>query len=265
MLQPPLTKKERDDLLKLAADKLAERAKHRASDPDLALQLRQEATAAKEEYFDRLPVLVMSCCPYCEQPFLRSFDPFGLDGTWWESDRRRPGPPPCPHFCVLRGAVRFDDRPVLGPKTEAHTGPEVPYVIPRILDVDTMVAVLGELDVQPGHDVFTIAYFADVRPPVQELTADWPEKTFNYTTALGEPGFVIPVDPWDFELRPWIEKGKLRWCEPGSGNEKLAPADAGADACPYLDLPGRRERLVVSGPHVLGRGLPDGEPIGPAD
>jgi hypothetical protein len=40
----------------------------------------------EEEYFRRLPRLAMSCCPVCEKPLFRSFDPFGIDGLWWRSD-----------------------------------------------------------------------------------------------------------------------------------------------------------------------------------
>lgn len=264
MYLKPMTRVERDEIHETAVDLLRERVDALMNnEEEKALRLRRRVEALKAEYFDRLPVPAMSTCPYCERPFLRSFDRFGFDGDWWLDGSTRPAPIPCRHFCVLRGAVHLGDFEVIGGKAEIFIGPEVPYVIPRILDLEDMIAVIGELEMEPGYRVYPITYFADPRPPIQELTADWPNKNFNWTTQMGERGWRYPVDPWDFDLAPWIETGKLRWCKPGSENEVLA--FGGPEDCPYLDLPGQRAQLFVTGPYVSNRGLPDGQPIGPND
>src|SRR5690606_39254819 len=125
----------------------------------------------------------------------------------------------------------------------------------------TMVAVIGQLPMTPGYTAYTIAYFAQRRPPVQDLAANWPAKVHSYTTALGEKGWAFDTDPWDFDLLPYIQRGQLRWCAPGSNNERLA--DGPPDSCPYLNLPGQRAMLVVNRKGAVSRGLPDGEPISP--
>src|SRR5262245_35434104 len=48
-----------------------------------ARQAYAEMVAVEEEYFRRLPRVVMAPCPLCGKPLYRSFDPFGLDGLWW--------------------------------------------------------------------------------------------------------------------------------------------------------------------------------------
>lgn len=265
MLTPDLSKAERDELLARHAKAMARyRVALMADDERAGLRARAEADAAVAEYFDRLPVLPMAVCPYTQQPLYRSFDHFGLDGPWWQPGASRPAPPAPYTFCVLRGAVHFQGKKVVGPSLEIAVGPEVPYVIPRLLELDTVTAVIGELPMAPGYRAFTIAYFADQPPPAAELTCDWPDTSYSWQTLFGDGGSVIPVDPWDFELAPWIERGKLRWCTPGSGNEALAPRGKPAD-CPYLDLKGRREYLAVRGDQVWNRGLPNGDPITPAD
>jgi hypothetical protein len=273
MFKPPLTKEERDELLARAArDLVARREALLAKDREMAKALKTASQSTLAEYLDRLPVVAMTACPFTGQVLRRSFDLFGFDGDWWRSGQPRYTATPLPrHFCVLRGAVHFGDpgseetrKPRLPKDFEAETGPEVPYVIPRLLGKEGVIAVIGELDMAAGQKVHTIGYFGKPRPPVEELTADWPNQIHEWTTGLGEKGWNFPVDPWDFDLAPWIEKGKLRWCEPGSKNEKVAASTAPAD-CPYLDLPGRREQLRIGKYGLLGYGLPDGEPIVPLE
>lgn len=270
MLTPSFSKSERDDLLARRAKALVRyRAAVMADDRVGATRAGKDGEAALAEYFDRLPVVTMSTCPFTGKPLLRSFDPFGLDGPWWQPGVSRPAPPAPYTFCVLRGAVHLQGKKIVGPPLEAAIGPEVPYVIPRLLELGNMTAVIGELAMTPGHKVFTIAYFADPKPHAKHLTADWPDTSYTWRTLFGESGSVIPVDKWDFDLKPWITKGKVRWCAPGSANEKLAPPPpksiTGASECPYLDLKGRREYLMVRGDQVWNRGLPNGDPITAAD
>ncbi len=270
MLTPPLTKTERDEIRARRATAMERyRACLMAEDSAGASQASDDADAALAAYFDRLPVVTMSTCPFTGKPLMRSFDPFGLDGPWWQPGARRFAPPAPFTFCVLRGAVHLQGKRVIGPTLEAAIGPEVPYVIPRLLVLGNMTVVIGELPMVPGYKVYTIGYFADPRPPAKSLTADWPDTSYTYKTLFGEGGSIIPVDPWDFDLKPWITKGKVRWCVPGSGNQELAPpapqSITGASECPYLDLKGRREYMVVRGEKTWDRGLPNGDPITAAD
>lgn len=205
-------------------------------------------------YFEELPMLSMSCCPFCGLPLLRSFDPFGLDGPWWRRSMRRLHPEPCPHFCVLRGAMNWRGLRPRGGTFPAHVGPEVPYVIPRLLEMKTMLAVIGTLQMETGYTVYTIAYFAERRPPDETLVANWPDQVHHFKDAEGRPGWREERDTWDFELGPWLERGKLRWCEPGSGNTALSLA--APSACPYVGLQGRRERIVVQEDDSWSDGLP---------
>jgi hypothetical protein len=262
MQPPPLTRFERDHLLRRARWLTEEgRQALAAGEPALANRIDEEAKQALRDYFDRLPVRAMAVCPHCAKPLLRSFDPFELDGPWWAPGQARPGPTPCAHFAVLRGAVDFRGVVPVGHPDGVHMGPQVPYVIPRLLGKDGVIAVIGELPMA-RHRAFTIAYFAKPRPPVAELTADWPDEVYQFTTEMGEPGLVYPVDPWDFDLAPWISAGKLRWCRKESENRLLEDEGAPAERCPYVGLEGVQAQLVVKPDCVQWRGLPDGAPVG---
>ncbi len=217
----------------------------------------------KETYFEKLPQIVMSCCPYDNKPLVRTFDPFGLDGFWWRKGASPDELPSCPHFCVLRGAVNYNGLPVQAGNMEIRPGPEVPYVLPRLLDMEGMIAVVSSISMDCGYTAYPIAYFADKRPPVDSLTAEWRNTIYTYKTQLGEEGWIYANDVWDFDLLPWLKKRKLFWCEPGSDNTRISEADP--RSCPYLDLPGRQENIIVENKKCWTMPLPDGSYVSPYD
>ncbi len=252
------TKTERDEILRRYEETMATYdAAQEDEDDALAKRLLEEAGRYRADYFRRLPRVAMSCCPFDGKPLIRSFDPFGLDGLWWKSPTSAEELPRGPYLCVLRGAVNFMGKPPRAGRQEVEPGPEVPYVIPRLLEYPEMVMVIGQLEMSDGYIAYPLAYYAELRPPVEELTADWAGSEYTYTTQLGEAGWKTPNDPWDFDLLPWLEKGKVRWCEPGSDNQKLAAGPP--DQCPYLNLPGTRAPMQVSEEGVFEGPLPDGE------
>jgi hypothetical protein len=208
-----------------------------------------EMATIEAEYFRGLPRPALSCCPLCEKPLHRSFDPFGLDGLWWRSDVQPDEPQPCLHFCLLLGAVDLAGV-TPAPDFDVQPGPGAPFVVPRILAMPEMVAVVSEVAMADGTKAYPIAYFAPRRPPIQTLTASWARRNFVYKTQLGvqawrradEPPTGLPPDAWDFELASWITEGKLRWCEPGSDRSRLA---ATSTTCPFVGLSGVKDAQLI--------------------
>jgi hypothetical protein len=144
---------------------------------------------------------------------------------------------------LLRGAVNLNGNAPHGGDFVARIGPEVPYVIPRILEVPGMIAVLSKLEMTPGYTAYLIAYFAERRPPVQDLAAHWPRTTFLYNQGAVLHRWCFDHEASDFDLAPWLERGKVRWCDPASNNARLSTDSS--ENCPYVDLPGRRECLEI--------------------
>ncbi len=238
--------------------KLYEQAERRFEEAEKLLDLQKKV---EREYFKRLPLIAMSCCPYDNEPLMRTFDPFGLDGPWWETHIMPGDPQPCAHFCVLRGALNYSGRrPSAGIK-KVHPGPEVPYVIPRLLKIPGMIAVIGRLEMNNGYIAYPIAYFAKKRPPARDLAAEWRNTTgtYWYKNEKGEGEWREETDPWDFNLRPWIERGKVGWCPPDSGNTFISTEPP--EKCPYLDLPGRKKPIIVEGNRFWEAGLPGPSPL----
>ncbi len=69
-----------------------------------------------DKYWDWVPAVNLSRCPFCEKDLLRLFDPVDLQGFWWmdRTQRDHPEPVACQHFCLLLGAVNLNGLPLRG-------------------------------------------------------------------------------------------------------------------------------------------------------
>jgi hypothetical protein len=262
MIAKPWTAEERARILR----DLAELHKQRdqvleREDWDLGDVLMAKIDQLNAAYNEGLPRVVMSCCPICGRSLVRTFDPMGFDGLWWRSDYPTEEVPSCPHFCVLSGAVTYQGLPPRAGSQEVSPGPEVPFVYPRLLGLPGVVAVISALPMENGYLAYSIGYFADKRPPGEQLVAGWRGKVHYWKDQLGGSGWRIENDQWDFDLRPWLEQGKIRWTAPGSDRTKLA--DEPWDRCPYSDLPGQHKAVVVYDERHHYENPPDGSYVSP--
>jgi hypothetical protein len=204
---------------------------------------KRQRDEARIGYFDQLPVVAFSRCPYCDTVLAAQFDPGGLDGFWWQERELGAArdPEACPHFRLLTGALSLQGNAPLGGEYPAYPGPDVPYVIPEILQQDTAMAVIASLAMQNGYRAYSIAYFSSSEVAADALSPMWRRTTCSFTTPDGHSAWSARCAPWDFELAPWISRGKLRWALPDDPELKLC--DSGH--CPYLDLPGKRKNQIV--------------------
>lgn len=230
---------------------------------DRARHFSAAKEAALRTYYETLPRLPLSRCPHCLVVLHRTIDPWGVDGFWWHDKLALdlPVEPDCPHFRVLTGALDLRNQRVQGGRDEAFPGPGVPYVVPRVLSLDTMKAVIASFMLATGHRAFPIAYFSLQEPPVAGLTQSWGRRSYSFRDHQGQPGFMYDTSPWDFDLRPWIRSGKVAWI---SDNDRtLALRQDDPAACPYVDLPGERRPQVIQGNVVRTLPPPDGHPVNP--
>ncbi|HEV2331448.1 MAG TPA: hypothetical protein VGY56_21910 [Verrucomicrobiae bacterium] len=226
--------------------------------------LRESYYLALGEYADRLPREVISVCPHTGKPLKMSFDRWGVDGPWWHLDSEveieEPAPPPT--FKVLQGALAFHGRTPLEARAAVIPGPEVPFVIPRLLVLPGMVAVISRLQLDTGDTAYPITYFSAEEIPHAKLHQFWLRQDYWFETDNGESSWLIANDVWDFNLEPWLSSGKLRWTE-GNGAAMHLVEVRDPKLCPFLNLPGDRQ------PQSLGFGkrklldLPDGTTVSP--
>lgn len=225
--------------------------------------LRKERLACAKVYFGNLSRVPLSRCPFCNVIHARAFDPWGLDGLWWQYDEcivPIPEPDVCPHFRFLQGAVSFGKHPPQGGRSDAIVGPTSPFVIPRILELKGFIAVIAEIVVGETVTGWPIGYFSEQPVNAWDLHQEWTKPTFSFKLPNKERVFwKIADDPWDFDLRKWLELGVLQWIAPLDSEWKLIQ---GLD-CPYVGLPSANGIQIVKGDSVTLMSLPKGSGVSP--
>lgn len=206
-----------------------------------------EIEALQARYYELLPPVQLAVCPVCGKPLVQPFDPWGLDGFWWLETRVGPKPPPtaCEHLRLLSGAVGLNGRPPKGsPFDAANPGPEVPYLIPALMQAaPSMTAVISSVPMRPGYTAYPIAYYSAEKPEGAPVLPWWTRTRATTRSGPGGFGWTIATQPWDFELRPWVEQERLRWIDPQDRTRALsrrAPSEF-----PFADLPGERMQQVI--------------------
>lgn len=219
----------------------------------------------KKFYFEGLPRIVVSRCPFTGEPLIRAVDKWGLDGFWWQEEElavfSEPEPPST--FAVLTGAVNLNGLPPRGgSKNSAFVGPEVPFVNPRMLkEMPSMVAVISSIQLECGYTAYPIAYFSKIPPEEGRLTQTWRLTTYGWTSRDGSPAWSVPTDPWDFDLEPWINQKRVLWIAPNDDSHTVLSKNDGP--CPYVNLPGKREKVFVEADEIRTEPSPSGEEIDP--
>lgn len=268
-MSEPLSEAERNALIA----RLAELEKQLYPDDEAAApkgrswnRLEETYNRVLAEYADRLPRVVMGVCPFTKAVLKRSFDPYGLDGPWWFRDRtfdtEEPKDPT--HFRVLLGALALHGRTPRETTEAIIPGPEVPFVVPRLLQLPGMMAVILQLPLATGDHAYPISYWSTETIPAEELHQPWLRQELWVEGEDGERSWLIANDAWDFDLAKWIASGKLRWIAPNDATLELAGVRV-SDRCPYLDLAGARQPQSLAGGERELLDLPDGAPLNPFD
>ncbi|MEU3014647.1 hypothetical protein [Nocardia asteroides] len=203
-------------------------------------------SALHGRYRELLPDILVSRCPFTDQPVYWPLDTVDVDGWFWKSDNpvRRLDPVPRT-WLLMGGAMRLDGPPTPAPFARC-VGPDVPYVYVEPLEHPEMRAVISEVRVGP-HTGWPITYHCAVyRPRGLALEPVWGSDHYDVHHAPGR--YAAWDDNWhtnsrDFDLRPWLDSGKLQWIAPG---DTTATLRTGSTDCPYLDLPRTRthNRLI---------------------
>ncbi len=197
-------------------------------------------------YTDGLPRIALSRCPLTGAVQDHSFDPWGLDGPWWDyEDPARPLMERIPTCIAVTGAVALGE-PVEDFPWLCRPGPGIPYVLPRLLAVDGVHAVVREVPVG-AHRGFAICYFAVEPPSGVALPNAWGAGAY-WDDSDGLPDRHVTIEAAGaraFSLSPWIARGKLFWVAPGDETLTLRSDVAG---CPFVGLPGELgEQRVAHG------------------
>jgi len=203
---------------------------------------RLTAEKIREEYLEVIPDAAISRCPFTGSTLIRSIDLEGIDGLWWDYyNPARRKVELLPTFFAMDGAVKFAAGVEQLPFSFS-VGPEVPFVLPRLLKHAAIKAVLSSLPIG-GHRAYFITYYSEPMLSDIRRVNDLGTYCYEYSDKQGLIQKDFYQDPAkDFELEDWINTGKLLWIEPDDLTLTLRSYLSG---CPYLNLPGSRKTLAV--------------------
>lgn len=207
-------------------------------------------SALNERYRALVPRVPVSRSPIDGTVVCHSLDTVDIDGLWWSYDNAiRPIEELPPTWFAMAGAMRLVNE-VADTAFLVKPGPEIPFVVPRILAREGLVAVLSQVPVGP-HTGYAITYFAPdpVRLDLPRINT-WGSNLYVVRRPGQTPGWDTTVDwcpEWDFDLGPWIQRGLLAWIAPGDDTLTLRHDVAG---CPYLGLEGHIEPTRIQFGHA---------------
>jgi hypothetical protein len=173
--------------------------------------LQGEVELLIKQYWQWIPAVELSRCPFCKETLGLRFDSCDLNGFWWMDRTQRPHdePKPCEHFCLLSGAVNLNGLGVSGGLFPCKPGPDKPFIFPRVLQMYTMVVVITEVPMTCGYTAYPIAYFSKQPVKSQSLTQSWARKEHSFTLDSGKSGWDIREDKQDFDLKFWVGSNKI--------------------------------------------------------
>ena len=106
---------------------------------------------------------------------------------WWDHYSNVDGIN-CEHAQTIRSAHHgYGMMERLHNKNMFYIGPQIPYVIPYLLDMDSMIAVITEHAFPCGDTFYTTVYFTENPPPRYKLRDPWDRRPMVITknTTLG--------------------------------------------------------------------------------
>ena len=195
----------------------------------------------RDKYRDKLPIVSLSRCPFTDEVFSHSIDYLGIDGFWWSRDyyeRAREEPLGGNSF-TLTGAVSIPEQAPNIPWL-CRPGPTNPYLIERLMNFDTVKAVVSHIKIG-DLDAYPIVYYSEAEVPREKRGNEWALNIYRYRMRDGEAGtgeYFDAEDQYDFDIAKWIDQKKLLWIHPDDESLQLS---TGVQGCPYLDLPGIKE------------------------
>ncbi|MGX1806173.1 hypothetical protein ACWIGI_10705 [Nocardia sp. NPDC055321] len=196
---------------------------------------RRRLQGLRQRYRSTLPEVATARCPVTGELVLFPMDVADLDGWFWNLDapvRRHPDRLPAT-WLAMTGAMRVVE-PVKSVPFHRFPGPGLPYVVPRLLERPGVSAVVRELALGPHHG-WAITYFGP-RPAGVPLVNEWGTHTYqdydDNGAWLGWGSHVDSASEQDFDLRPWLESGKVFWTALTDSALRL---HTGAEGCPFAD------------------------------
>jgi hypothetical protein len=212
----------------------------------------------------RLPVVMISICPYCQQEVWTRVGIYSLTSSQWylgngDGCSRVVKGTACEHLFCIDGALNLNGHQPI----EAHApvttvtnrsiymAAGVPFVKPRVLNLPTMLAVIHSFPVAEKYTAYPVVYFAQEMPSQDDFCIPWActeyvdfhHKSNRQLKSKDHPKVVMIAkrsDVQDYDLQKWVDKKKLFWVDPITENGLLTKKEF-----PYASEVGKRHPYCI--------------------
>jgi hypothetical protein len=203
-----------------------------------------ELKVMEDKYVSNLPKKTLSRSPFTKEIYNLSIDIFGLDGPWWDAERPlRAVENEIESFFAFTGSININTK-IPNVPFPLKPGPAVPWVSPRLLNHQNIMAVLSHTKIGVYDAYVTVYYSKDKTVEIERINT-WGTDCYIVNNL---EGFAIigstydDEEEYDFDIAPWIKKGKLKWIDPN--DDTLSLMDS-VDDCPFLNISGYKYPVLI--------------------
>lgn len=203
------------------------------------------------------PDVLVAICPYCARKIWARIKHgvFTLCASFWvmeyDDGKTVTDDSKCEHLFVMDGALNLNNQPVPEKisafsfvRTKIYMGAEIPFVKPRLLEKDGVIAVIHSISIAGKYIGYPITYFTKNYISQNEFATGWAreeyvarDQTVSSATFVGER-----AEPQEYDLEKWIERKKIRWLI--EDKEDLA-LNSENHIYPYYNISGRRNPYLI--------------------
>ena len=198
----------------------------------------------EKEYLSLLPNILLSRSPFTKELYSLTIDIFNLNGWWWDMERPvRSVEVDIKSYFALTGSVNITGE-IPDVPFSLKPGPAVPWVCPRLLNNEHICAVLSYVKIGNYDAYATVYYTNDTSIDIERINT-WGTDMY---IAEDKDGYAVTgstfdlEEEYDFDIEPWIKKGKLKWI--AIDDEELVLRDTVED-CPYINIKGYQYPVLI--------------------
>lgn len=209
------------------------------------------------------PDVLVAVCPYCARKIWARIKHgiFTLNASYWvmeyDDGKIVTDDSKCGHLYVVDGALNLNNAPVpetIKPysfiRTKIYMGAEVPFIKPRVLSKEGVIAVVHSISVAEKYTGYPITYFTKSPISQREFTTGWAREEYCARDEIvGEATFSGKrSEPQDYDLEKWVKQNKLRWLVETNNEFDL---NTDSDIFPYYNIEGRKNPYQIQNGKVI--------------
>ncbi len=221
----------------------------------------------------RSPEVLIAICPYCSRKVWARIRHgiFTLNASFWVMDYDDGKPVSkdsiCEHLVFVDGALNLNGKSILEKihaysfmNSKIYMGAEVPFIKPRMLEKESMVAILHSFTIAEKYTAFPVTYFSKIKVPQREFATGWARQEYCARDELmSEVTFSGKrKEPQDYNLSRWVTQNKIGWLT--EKNEEIELSFA-PDIFPYEKIEGRMHPFFIQDGKVIDLPNPQKEEI----